>query len=116
MTAGRQFGHDRTPALRRHLCARCNTLVDVTGLVRADTIRDDSRTYVCRVATACRVRAARRERTAGAIVGVSGTERRVCRFCRTERLPEHLRWEAFALFECRAVGSCERRMSRGDKT
>ena len=110
---------------RRHECAACLTLVDVTGLVAHEAMRvyasDGSGSlrpagYHCRVATACRVRAARRERTAGAIVGVSGTERRVCRFCRTERLPEHLRWAAFALFECRAVGSCERRMSRGDKT
>lgn len=115
MTAGRQFGHDRTPALRRHLCARCNTLVDVTGLVRADTIRDDSRTYVCRVATACRVRAARRERTAprdARVLPYSGAPRWTCRFCSRPMLSQHVLLSDAGV-ECRAVGSCERRMVRG---
>lgn len=109
---------------RRHACTVCRCLVDVTGLVRIDTIRDASRAYTCRVATACAVRAARRERTrpVDAVLVVSDSIAQTCRFCGCELVrPYALASEApgrpasGTLYECRSVGACERRMLRGVK-
>lgn len=106
----------RRAPTRKHLCDRCGAVVDATALAGiASPTATTART--CRVETACNIRRARPLRLGSKpIVAVLPGGRRTCRFCLSSRLGEHLRWVSFGVFECRAVGACERRMASGAPT
>jgi hypothetical protein len=99
---------------RRHLCRDCDTLVDVTGLRAVDI--GGRGMFACRVATACRVRAARKLRTAprDALVH-DGSHGGPCRFCGATIAPPHSMVTPPDVYECRHVRACERRMVKGGK-
>lgn len=105
---------------RRHLCAACETLVDVTGLRRVGT------DYRCRVTNACRVRATRAKRTAPRDEVPWGEDAPAvvsCRFCGHHWRDAAVRPCAMLVpmkdgthsVECRSVGACEKRMVKGTR-